>query len=206
MVSWAEIGIVIVAGGYLIGRKELPRMAKMGGRYVGRTVGAVLRAKNEYFEATKNSDLVKMQSELQKGLDELNQIRSEMTTISSMKRPYRPVSTPANRPPATASPLVAASDAAAALSSTYTPPASSHSSISSPSSIQAATISQDYLAHQSFEDLIQSAEDQEQARLAMAEINMAHEQKFASRIESVEGGADYVASSLMDSILLQRRV
>ncbi|KAF0746788.1 hypothetical protein AaE_007989, partial [Aphanomyces astaci] len=59
MVSWAEIGIVIVAGGYLIGRKELPRMAKMGGRYVGRTVGAVLRAKNEYFEATKNSDLVK---------------------------------------------------------------------------------------------------------------------------------------------------
>ncbi|ETW07671.1 hypothetical protein, variant [Aphanomyces invadans] len=148
-----------------------------------------------------------MQAELQKGLDELNQIRSEMTNITSMKRPYRPVSTAANRPSqtSTSAPLMAASDAAAALSSTYIPSTALTSS-ATPSSIQAATISHDYLAHQSFEQLIQSAEDQEQARLAMAEINMAQDQKFASRIESVEGGADYVASSLMDSILLQRRV
>ncbi|ETW07670.1 hypothetical protein H310_02130 [Aphanomyces invadans] len=207
MVTFGDVAIVMVAGGYLIGRKELPRLAKIGGRYVGRSVGAVLRAKNEYFEATKDSDIVKMQAELQKGLDELNQIRSEMTNITSMKRPYRPVSTAANRPSqtSTSAPLMAASDAAAALSSTYIPSTALTSS-ATPSSIQAATISHDYLAHQSFEQLIQSAEDQEQARLAMAEINMAQDQKFASRIESVEGGADYVASSLMDSILLQRRV
>ncbi|KAH9105635.1 hypothetical protein LEN26_009395 [Aphanomyces euteiches] len=202
MISIAELGFLMIAGTYLIGRKELPRVARSGGRYVGRSIGAVLRAKNEYFEATKNSDIVKMQAELQKGLDELNMIRAEMTNISSMKRPYRPVSTPANRPSVNPATTVAASEAPTATATGAT-------STAIPTTMARATSTaftdEDYLARQTFEDLIQSADDQEQARLALAEINMAKEQKFASRIESVEGGADYVAASLMDSILLERR-
>ncbi|CAK4153871.1 unnamed protein product [Aphanomyces euteiches] len=217
MISIAELGFLMIAGTYLIGRKELPRVARSGGRYVGRSIGAVLRAKNEYFEATKNSDIVKMQAELQKGLDELNMIRAEMTNISSMKRPYRPVSTPANRPAVNPATTVAASEAptatATGVTSTVIPEAMARAT-------STAFTDEDYLARHTFEDLIQSADDQEQARLALAEINMAKEQKFASRIgtktpsarggfisivESVEGGADYVAASLMDSILLERR-
>ncbi|KAH9085450.1 hypothetical protein Ae201684P_005158 [Aphanomyces euteiches] len=198
MISIAELGFLMIAGTYLIGRKELPRVARSGGRYVGRSIGAVLRAKNEYFEATKNSDI--MQAELQKGLDELNMIRAEMTNISSMKRPYRPVSTPANRPAVNPATTVAASEAptatATGVTSTVIPEAMARAT-------STAFTDEDYLARHTFEDLIQSADDQEQARLALAEINMAKEQKFAS--QSVEGGADYVAASLMDSILLERR-
>ncbi|KAF0693592.1 Aste57867_15457 [Aphanomyces stellatus] len=207
MVTWGQVGFTMIAAGYLIGRKELPRLATMGGRYVGRSIGALLRAKNEYYEATKSSEIVKMQQELQKGLDELNQIRSEMSMIGTMKRPYAPVSTPANHPSAHhATPMKAASEAptavAAASGSSFVRPAATTPVSSLP---LGSSSLHEYTDERSFEELIHSADDQEQARLALAEINMAKEQKFASRIESIEGGADYVAASLMESILLERR-
>ncbi|EQC39768.1 hypothetical protein SDRG_03194 [Saprolegnia diclina VS20] len=194
MVTWGQVAVTLIAGSYLIGRKELPVAAKSCGRYVGRSIGAVLRAKNEYFEATKDSEIVKMQTELQKGLDELNQIRSELTNISSMKRPLRPVGTaPAAGP---SPPTVAASTAFVATPMATT--ASRRSSI-----INNAVASVDH-TERAYEDVLEHAEDADQARLALAELNMAKQNQFTAHIESIEGGADYVSSSLMDSILLKR--
>lgn len=42
------------------------------------------------------------------------------------------------------------------------------------------------------------------ASLALAELKMADTGRYASRIESLEGGADYVAASIVDSLLLDR--
>lgn len=60
MVSWGELLVTLTAAGYLLGRKELPKLAHFVGTYSGRSVGAIIRAKKEFFDATKDSDLVKV--------------------------------------------------------------------------------------------------------------------------------------------------
>lgn len=60
MVSWGEIFVTVTAAGYLLGRKELPKIAHVLGMYSGRSVGAIVRAKKEFFDATKDSELVKV--------------------------------------------------------------------------------------------------------------------------------------------------
>jgi hypothetical protein len=45
----------------------------------------------------------------------------------------------------------------------------------------------------------------EEANLAIAEIKLAQQGKYAPRVESLEGGADYVSASIMDSLLLEKR-
>lgn len=60
MVSWGEIFITVTAAGYLLGRKELPKIAHFLGVYSGRSVGAIVRAKKEFFDATKDSEIVKV--------------------------------------------------------------------------------------------------------------------------------------------------
>ncbi|OQR84920.1 sulfatase-like protein [Achlya hypogyna] len=200
MVTVGQVVLTLVAGSYLIGRKELPVMAKAGGRYVGRTVGAVLRAKNEYFEATKDSEIVKMQTELQKGLDELNQIRSELTTISSMKRPMRPVSAPGTRLPNVREPMASAADMQ--THGSYAPPITVAPQ-RMPATNASLAPSVDH-TDRAYEDVLEHADDQDQARLALAELNMAKQKHFTAHIESIEGGADYVSASLMDSFLLKR--
>ncbi|KAJ8525713.1 hypothetical protein ON010_g15402 [Phytophthora cinnamomi] len=44
-----------------------------------------------------------------------------------------------------------------------------------------------------------------EASLAMAELKLAEQGKFAPRVESQEGGADYVSASIMDSLLLDQQ-
>ncbi|KAF1776510.1 hypothetical protein GQ600_14516 [Phytophthora cactorum] len=44
-----------------------------------------------------------------------------------------------------------------------------------------------------------------EASLAMAELKLAEQNKFAPRVESQEGGADYVSASIMDSLLLDQK-
>lgn len=44
-----------------------------------------------------------------------------------------------------------------------------------------------------------------EASLAMAELKLAEQGKFAPRVESQEGGADYVSASIMDSLLLDQK-
>ncbi|OQR99639.1 sulfatase [Thraustotheca clavata] len=198
MVTLAQVGITLIAGSYLIGRKDLPRVAKAGGNYVGRTVGAVLRAKNQYFEATKDSEIVKMQAELQKGLEELNNIRSELSTVSSMKRPMRPVGTISAVPRMSSSTLNQTSHVA-----TATATATYNGNLSRPPVAQPMGEVIDHTDRR-YEEVIENAENPDQARLALAELNMTKQKQYTTHIESIEGGADYIASSLMDTILLKR--
>lgn len=62
MVSWGEILVTVTAAGYLLGRKELPKIARVMGVYSGRSVGAIVRAKKEFFDATRDSELVKVRT------------------------------------------------------------------------------------------------------------------------------------------------
>ncbi|KAF4317275.1 hypothetical protein BBO99_00007921 [Phytophthora kernoviae] len=159
MVQWGTVFVAVTATSFLLGRKELPKIGRVLGLYSGRSVGAILRAKKEFFDATNDNNLVKLQREFQRGIEELNEIRSELTSVGS--------------------------------TSVSTNPSGVRSSVSLAST-----------AEYTMQDGVRRSAE---ASLAMAELKLAEQGKFAPRIESQEGGADYVSASIMDSLLLDKQ-
>ena len=53
-ISLAEVFVTFAVGAFLIGKKDLPKFANVAGTFVGRSVGMILRTKNEIFDATKD--------------------------------------------------------------------------------------------------------------------------------------------------------
>jgi hypothetical protein len=193
MVNWGTVFVTVTAASFLLGRRELPKIGRFVGLYSGRSVGAIIRAKKEFFDATKDNDLVKLQREFQRGIEELNEIRSELTSVGSMRRPLQPSGAPAPSGGAVNHSAMAPVPATGPAAST-TVPSSARGGRSSVSLASTA----DYEMQ---DGVRRSAE----ASLAMAELKLTEHGKFAPRIESLEGGADYVSASIMDSLLLDQQ-
>ena len=82
--SWGKVLFTVSAGAYLIGKKNLPQVARLVGGYMGRGVGSVLRFKHEVWDATRNEELVQLHREFQAGLKELDTIRHELAQASTL--------------------------------------------------------------------------------------------------------------------------
>mmetsp|Transcript_37278 Transcript_37278/g.57233 ORF Transcript_37278/g.57233 Transcript_37278/m.57233 type:complete len:224 (-) Transcript_37278:524-1195(-) len=85
-VSWGEL---IVIGGMsfvLIGRKDLPKAANIAGKQVGRVVGFIQGGRMRADRFTSDQDLSKLQSDLRMGLRELDAVRSELASSTTMSR------------------------------------------------------------------------------------------------------------------------
>ncbi|KAG3118065.1 hypothetical protein PI124_g4576 [Phytophthora idaei] len=194
MVHWGTVFVTVTMSSFLLGRRELPKIGRFVGVYSGRSVGAILRAKKEFFDATKDNDIVKLQREFQRGIEELNEIRSELTSVGSMRRPLQPMSNAAPRtaPRGTVNHSAAAVPGAAKpVVQTSTSPGGGRSSVS--------------LASTSEYEMQDGVRRGAEASLAMAELKLAEQNKFSPRVESQEGGADYVSASIMDSLLLDQK-
>ncbi|TDH72390.1 hypothetical protein CCR75_004453 [Bremia lactucae] len=185
MVHWGTVFVTVTASSFLLGRRELPKIGRFVGLYVGRSVGAILRAKKEFFDATSDNNLVKLQREFQRGIEELNEIRSELTSVGSMRRPFKPQSGVTTT---TTEPL---STATVSERQQIPLPAGGRSSVSLASTAEYA-----------MQDGLQNGDE---VGLAMAELKLVEQGKFVSRVENQEGGADYVSASILDSLLLNQR-
>ncbi|CEG47622.1 uncharacterized protein PHALS_04772 [Plasmopara halstedii] len=179
MVHWGTVFVSMTISSFLLGRRELPKIGRVLGFYSGRSVGAILRAKKEFFDATKDNDLIKLQREFQRGIEELNEIRAEFTSVGNMRRPLQPKSDES------ASGIMGQ---AVVRSPFAPPPTGGRSSVS--------------LASTDEYELQNGLQRSGEANLAIAEMKLAEQRKFVSRIESQDGGADYVSASIMDSLLL----
>ncbi|KAI9916655.1 hypothetical protein PsorP6_018014 [Peronosclerospora sorghi] len=169
---------------------ELPKLGRLLGLYSGRSIGAIIRAKNELFDATNDNKLVQLQREFQRGIDELNEIRSELTSVGSMRRPLQPTSTPSGD--VSSDPVKNATE--------FEPTSVAMSQAASSegrSSVSLASTA----AYRTHHEGDHSAE----ARLARAELQGAAHGQFRSRVERLEGGADYVAASILASLLLEQK-
>ncbi|TYZ66616.1 hypothetical protein PybrP1_004482 [[Pythium] brassicae (nom. inval.)] len=204
MVSWGEIFLTVTAAGYLLGRKELLKMGRVLGVYSGRSVGAVLRAKQEFFDATKDSELVKLQQEFQKGIAELNEIRSELTSVGSMTRPLQPHGTapPSGTVETSAATAAGAAGGAAGAYQHHSRSLADQAPANAPPAPGRSSLSLASMNYAELED--PTAERSTEASLAIAELKLAQQGKFAPRLETVEGGADYVSASIVDSLLLRK--
>ncbi|GLD99804.1 hypothetical protein PINS_up008532 [Pythium insidiosum] len=212
MVSWGELLLTVTAASYLLGRKELPKLGRFVGLYAGRSVGAIIRAKQEFFDATKDHEIVKLQREFQRGIEELNEIRAELTTVGSMARPHQPVGTAVTVGP-TSAPTTSAAAAAAPFPMSSAPAGMSLGSTAASSSVSvqpnaaaAAAAIRPTVATSEYIATLSGRQEKrtDEASLALAELKLAERGSYATRIESLEGGADYVAASIVDSLLLDR--
>uniref|UniRef100_A0AAV1UU16 Peroxin-14 n=1 Tax=Peronospora matthiolae TaxID=2874970 RepID=A0AAV1UU16_9STRA len=191
MVHWGTVFVTVTGASFLLGRRELPKLGRFLGLYTGRSIGAILRAKKEFFDATKDNDLVKLQREFQRGIEELNDIRSELTSVGSMRRPFQPrgnVSTGGTTTGPGSSGTVNHSSVSKTVLVSPTAPYGGRSSV-------ALASTADYGVQDTNRRHVE-------ASLAMAEVKLQEQGKFATRVESQEGGADYVSASIMDSLLL----
>ena len=187
MVHWGTVFVTVTAASFLLGRRELPKLGRFVGLYSGRSLGAILRAKNEFFEATNDNELVQLQRNFQRGIEELNEIRSELTSVGSLRRPLQPTGTTASSAVASSTVNHSAVPGATRSSMTF-PTAHGRSSVSLASTAE----------YETSQKRRRSAE----ASLAMAELKLAEQGTFLPRVENQEGGADYVSASIMDSLLL----
>nr|CCA14405.1 sulfataselike protein putative [Albugo laibachii Nc14] len=202
MVSWGEVILTLTAASYVIGRKELPKIGNIAGVYTGRAVGALIRAKKEFFDATKDSKVVQMQRQLQKGLDELNDIRQELASVGSMKRPYQPEGSnkAGSQRNVTQSDLEAANNIQPDSSVTYKNEVSRPDQLASASWGSSLSLASSHSLETS--DVHRSKSDS--AALAVAEMKLSRrDNTYTTRIESLEGGADYVSASIVDSLLIK---
>ena len=112
--SRSELFLVVGAGLFLVGKKDLPRFANAVGTQVGRVVGLLQGARARADRFAEHSELRQLQNELRSGLRELDAVKSEMalsmTPGGMMGRSLGAITANANRttrpatmpPPATA--------------------------------------------------------------------------------------------------------
>jgi Sec-independent protein translocase protein TatA len=82
-VSWGEITVVVGLGLVLIGRKDLPRAARVAGTQVGRVVGFLQGARAKADRYAAHNELRQLQNELRSGLRELDAVKSELAVSMS---------------------------------------------------------------------------------------------------------------------------
>ena len=82
-VSWGELFLAVGAGFFLVGKKDLPKVAFTVGTQVGRVVGLLQGARARADRFAEHSELRHLQNELRSGLRELDAVRSEMAVSMS---------------------------------------------------------------------------------------------------------------------------
>jgi len=101
-VSWTELFLVAGVGLFLVGKKDLPRVANTFGSQVGRVVGFLQGARARADRFAEHSELRQLQNELRSGLRELDAVKSELAVSlspgSMMGRNLGAMTASANRP------------------------------------------------------------------------------------------------------------
>eukprot|EP00937_MAST-01D_sp_MAST-1D-sp2_P007845 g7845.t1 len=106
-VSFGEIVVITGVGALLLGRRDLPKLARTAGSAFGRFVGGAIRTRRQLEGLSNTNELVKMHTEFRQGVAEIEQIRHDLQSVTSLQR--RPV--PLGVPTQAASPAAGAGGA-----------------------------------------------------------------------------------------------
>lgn len=84
MISTGELLFFIGLTAYFIGPKELPKVARVGGRYVGRAIAYVQMARGQFDTIVHQTQAHQVQKELRETMSQLEAIRHEIRSVSFM--------------------------------------------------------------------------------------------------------------------------
>ncbi|CAI9116505.1 OLC1v1017670C1 [Oldenlandia corymbosa var. corymbosa] len=83
-ISYGELFLIIGATAVLIGPKDLPIIARTAGRLAGRAIGYVQVARGQFDNFMQQTQARQVHKELQDTIAQLEAIRHEIRTISSI--------------------------------------------------------------------------------------------------------------------------
>ncbi len=83
--SFTGLLIFVSVSVALIGKKDMPSVARYVGGWVGKSMASMRYHRMKFNELSQSSELSKIHTELQEGLFELNSIRSELIATGSLR-------------------------------------------------------------------------------------------------------------------------
>eukprot|EP00887_Chlorella_sp_A99_P008291 scaffold12.g8291.t1 len=78
MFSLGEVVLIVVAGAWVFGPQDLPRIARVVGSLTGRATGTLYRARARLFQFAEDTEVTKLHQEVQATMYQLNAIRDEL--------------------------------------------------------------------------------------------------------------------------------
>ncbi|TYH82397.1 hypothetical protein ES332_D02G056900v1 [Gossypium tomentosum] len=81
-ISYGELFLLIGATAALVGPKDLPKIAKVAGRFAGRSIGYVQLARGQFDNVMQQSQARQVTKELQDTMAQLDAIRHEIRSLS----------------------------------------------------------------------------------------------------------------------------
>ena len=176
-VSLGQFLVTAGVGLCVLGKKDFPKLGRFVGLYTGKTTGVMLRMKNDVLRTSESAELSKLQHEFRQGMTELNAIRSELTSVSSittttMDNPRRVHSVPMNHE---VEPNIVMNNVVPSINSRVSSHRSAESNVEAPQALE---------------------------KLIWAEAVMQHQnQNKQSMLRNT--GADLLCKSIMDRALLE---
>ena len=90
-ISMGEVLVTFGIAVALIGRRDLPKVARGAGRSLGRSVNFLQKTKDQVNSATKNAELQKMQAEINQSMKDLEEIKREVYSAGNFRQAFNPL-------------------------------------------------------------------------------------------------------------------
>lgn len=109
-ISWGELGLITAVGVAIVGRKDLPMVARAAGHYTGRAVGWLQGMRTRADRFTAQNELAHLQGQVRTGMRQLQAVQAEVLSASRVSTgpmsSMRPISSsfPPSSPAYTSSP------------------------------------------------------------------------------------------------------
>eukprot|EP00977_Amphora_coffeiformis_P020761 scaffold8471_cov184-Amphora_coffeaeformis.AAC.6 len=102
-ISWAELGVVTAVGIAVVGRKDLPLVARTAGYYTGKFVGWLQGMRTRADRFTAQNELAHLQGQVRSSMRQLQAVQAEVMSASSVQGSHL------SRPPSFSSPSLSRS-------------------------------------------------------------------------------------------------
>ncbi|KAM3573187.1 hypothetical protein VYU27_004860 [Nannochloropsis oceanica] len=88
-VTGLEIVVLVGVASFLLGKREVPQLARIVGRGTGKMVALLNTARDQFTKATQDTQFSRLTHEVQQNMYELDSIRCEVRAAGSQKQPFR---------------------------------------------------------------------------------------------------------------------
>lgn len=87
--SVGEVFITFGVAVAVIGRKDLPKVARAAGRVLGKSVGYLQKTKQDIGSATSAAELRKMQAEINQSIKDLEEIKRDVYSAGNFRQAFQ---------------------------------------------------------------------------------------------------------------------
>ncbi|EDQ88704.1 uncharacterized protein MONBRDRAFT_8710 [Monosiga brevicollis MX1] len=85
MLGWTELGLLVAVGGYVVGLRGLPMLARHVGFGIGTSIKYLRAGTTALGAAAREHNVTQLQQDMQAGLAEVRQIQAEWQSLTQLR-------------------------------------------------------------------------------------------------------------------------